>query len=130
MTKNLSKEMLKGINALDPSIKQSWQQDNQAWWDWYVTLADNADQYDDGSLVELPPIPNFDVGLDNEIEDELAKPYALTYSQCVYIFEKMALSSCPMFYQAEQWRACERNLSNFLANPLIQRLASAIIIGS
>ena len=63
--------MLKGMNALDPSINQSWQQDNQAWWDWYVTLADNADQSDDSSLVELPPIPNFDVGLDNEIEDEL-----------------------------------------------------------
>ena len=43
--------MLKGMNALDPSINQSWQQDNQAWWDWYVTLADNADQNDDGSLV-------------------------------------------------------------------------------
>lgn len=75
--------MLKGMNALDPSINQSWQQDNQAWWDWYVTLADNADQSDDSSLVELPPIPNFDVGLDNEIEDELAKPYTLTHSQCL-----------------------------------------------
>jgi hypothetical protein len=75
--------MLKGVNALDPSINQSWQQDNQAWWDWYVTLADNADQNDDGSLIEVPPIPNFDIGLDNEIEDELAKPYTLTNSQCL-----------------------------------------------
>jgi hypothetical protein len=75
--------MLKGVNALDPSINQSWQQDNQAWWDWYVTLADNTDQQDGGSLVELPPISNFDIGLDNEIEDELAKPYTVTNSQCL-----------------------------------------------
>ena len=94
ITKDLSNEMLKGINAIDPSIKQSWQQDNQAWWDWYVTLADNADQNDDGSLVELPPIPNFDVGLDNEIEDELAKPYALTHSQCLH-FRKNGFIKLP-----------------------------------
>jgi hypothetical protein len=75
--------MLKGVNALDPSINQSWQQDNQAWWDWYVTLADNTDQQDGGSLVELPPISNFDIGLDNEIEDELGKPYTVTNSQCL-----------------------------------------------
>ena len=43
--------MLKGANATDPSINQSWQLDNQAWWDWYVTLADNADQNDDGSCL-------------------------------------------------------------------------------
>ena len=72
--------MLKGANATDPSINQSWQLDNQAWWDWYVTLADNADQQNDGSLEDLPPIPNFNAGLDNEIEDELARPYTLERS--------------------------------------------------
>ena len=70
--------MLKGVNALDHGIDQSWQQDNQAWWDWYVTLADNTDQCDDESLVELPPIPHFDVGLEHSIEDELSKPYTVT----------------------------------------------------
>jgi len=75
--------MLKGANATDPSINQSWQLDNQAWWDWYVTLADNADQQDDGSLEDLPPIPNFNAGLDNEIEDELARPYTLERSHCL-----------------------------------------------
>ena len=73
--------MLKGVNALDHGINQSWQQDNQAWWDWYVTLADNTDQCDDESLVELPPIPHFDVGLEHSIEDELSKPYIVTNSQ-------------------------------------------------
>ena len=73
--------MLKGVNALDHGIDQSWQQDNQAWWDWYVTLADNTDQCDDESLVELPPIPHFNVGLEHSIEDELSKPYTVTNSQ-------------------------------------------------
>ena len=73
--------MLKGVNALDHGINQSWQQDNQAWWDWYVTLADNTDQCDDESLVELPPIPHFNVGLEHSIEDELSKPYTVTNSQ-------------------------------------------------
>jgi len=73
--------MLKGVNALDHGINQSWQQDNQAWWDWYVTLADNTDQCDEESLVELPPIPHFDVGLEHSIEDELSKPYIVTNSQ-------------------------------------------------
>ena len=73
--------MLKGVNALDHGINQSWQQDNQAWWDWYVTLADNTDQCDDESLVELPPIPHFNVGLEHSVEDELSKPYTVTNSQ-------------------------------------------------
>ena len=75
--------MLKGANATDPSINQSWQLDNQAWWDWYVTLADNADQQNDESLEDLPPIPNFNAGLDNEIEDELSRPYILERSHCL-----------------------------------------------
>ena len=33
--------MLVGANALGEDLNQYWEQDNQAWWDWYVTLADN-----------------------------------------------------------------------------------------
>jgi hypothetical protein len=121
--------MLKGMNAVDPSINQSWQQDNQAWWDWYVTLADNADPNDDSSLVELPPIPNFDVGLDNEIEDELAKPYTLTHSQCLD-FRKNGFIKLPNVLSSGAVARLRRNLSNFLANPLIHRPVPAIIIGS
>ena len=34
--------VLSGKNASDVGIDQPWEQDNQAWWDWYVTLADNV----------------------------------------------------------------------------------------
>ncbi len=74
-------EMLAGANALETSINQSWQQDNQAWWDWYVTLADNSDKLDDRALVHLTPLPHIDLPSDNYIEDELCTPYHLTKIQ-------------------------------------------------
>ena len=121
--------MLKGANATDPSINQSWQLDNQAWSDLYVTLYDNADQQNDGSLEDLPPIPNFDAGLDNEIEDELSRPYTLERSHCLE-FRENGFISYPMFFLRGQWRACERNSSNFFANPLIQKPVPPMIIVS
>ncbi|MEM7675053.1 MAG: phytanoyl-CoA dioxygenase family protein [Myxococcota bacterium] len=34
-------DLLVGENAKRGDIDQPWEQDNQAWWDWYVSLADN-----------------------------------------------------------------------------------------
>jgi hypothetical protein len=76
--KHHSNEMLMGDNALDVGITQSWQQDNQAWWNWYITLADNTAQQNDGALIQLPPIPNLEVLTSDVIEDELTAPYNLT----------------------------------------------------
>ena len=28
-------------NAVNISNNKEWEQDNQAWWDWYITLAEN-----------------------------------------------------------------------------------------
>jgi hypothetical protein len=85
MIQNLSQsnEMLVAENALNSSINQSWKQDNQAWWDWYVTLADNADENQDGALVQLPPIPHFDIQSDSDIEEELIVPYNVTEEHCI-----------------------------------------------
>ena len=73
-----SNEMLIGDNALDSGIKQAWEQDNQAWWDWYVTLADNSDQPDNKNLVQLPPIKNTHILSNANIEEELSTPYNVT----------------------------------------------------
>ena len=78
-----SNEMLVGENALDPGISQSWEQDNQAWWDWYVTLADNGNQCSDKNLIQLPPIPNVEMPSNVELDDELNEPYRLTDEQCL-----------------------------------------------
>ena len=79
--RNQLNEMLIGKNALDTNINQSWEQDNQAWWDWYVTLADNPNQLDDDKLIQLPPLLHIDMPLDSDIEDELVAPYDLTETQ-------------------------------------------------
>jgi hypothetical protein len=73
-----SNEMLVGENALDTGINQSWEKDNQAWWDWYVTLAHNTNQEDGDALVPLPPTPHCELPSDVDIEGELTKPYHVT----------------------------------------------------
>jgi hypothetical protein len=78
-----SNKMLVGKNALDSGINQSWQQNNQAWWDWYITLADNTDQPNDSVLVQLPTNPHLDILTDSDIEDELITPYHVTKDQCL-----------------------------------------------
>ena len=35
-----SSSKLKGKNASESDVNQPWELDNQAWWDWYVTLAE------------------------------------------------------------------------------------------
>jgi hypothetical protein len=75
--------MLAGKNAMETGINQTWQQDNQAWWDWYVTLADNSNQQDESVLIQLPPVCHFDMPSDKQIECELTEPYILTREQCL-----------------------------------------------
>ncbi len=75
--------MLKGKNALDSGINEPWEQDNQAWWDWYVTLAHNPAEIDTSCVVQLDPIPHFDMASDDQIKNELTTPYPLTDNQCI-----------------------------------------------
>ena len=70
--------MLLGPNALGEDINQYWDQDNQAWWDWYVTLADNKSKDNATNFVDIPPIQHFEMPSDSELEDELSTPYNLT----------------------------------------------------
>ena len=39
--KDLKKDIQPQLNESHKNEKKSWDKDNQAWWDWYVTLADN-----------------------------------------------------------------------------------------
>ena len=76
-----SNAMLVGENARRSDVNQSWEQDNQAWWDWYVTLADNGDQTA-AELSDVPPLPAIDLPSDAAIAEELQLPYALSPQQC------------------------------------------------
>lgn len=84
MQDSKSNSLLVGDNARRADVNQAWEQDNQAWWDWYVSLADDdpqgshpepSDSTPDNPARELLPaeaLPD-----DQVIIDELATPYAV-----------------------------------------------------
>ena len=75
-------------NKLNPKISditdvsKPWDKDNQAWWDWYVSLAYNKKTED--PLIRLKPLPNFTIPSDDEIISELSRTYPLTNDQIVF----------------------------------------------
>lgn len=75
---------LTGANAASADVDQRWEQDNQAWWDWYVSLGDQeigvADTLNaDGSdpLLERE-LRDLDIADDEELDAHLSSPYKLT----------------------------------------------------
>ncbi len=67
----------------DPTdISKPWDKDNQAWWDWYVSLADNNSK--DDVLITAEPLPNIAIPSDNEVFSELSKSYPLTTDQIAF----------------------------------------------
>ena len=78
-------EFLKKFNSKTTDatdISKSWDKDNQAWWDWYVSLAQNDVTKDE--LITAEPLPNIEIPSDDEIISELAKPYSLTNDQVAF----------------------------------------------
>ena len=59
-------------------LNQYWEHDNQAWWDWYVTLADNKTNDKVANFVDIESLKHFDMPSDSQLEDELSSPYSLT----------------------------------------------------
>ena len=53
-----------------------WVGDDQQWWDWYITLADNPDAV--GELVAGPPVADVPAATEEQAARELAEPYPLT----------------------------------------------------
>jgi hypothetical protein len=53
--------------------------DDQDWWDWYVTLAENDDA--PTALVAGPGLPDVDPADDEQLQVELAAPYRLDAAQ-------------------------------------------------
>jgi hypothetical protein len=66
----------------DTDVSQPWDQDNQAWWDWYVSLADNDG--DLGALEPAPPLPDVALPDDDAVIAELAAPYALSAADIAF----------------------------------------------
>jgi len=63
----------------DGGIEQDWAGDDQDWWDWYVTLAENDDA--PAALVAGPGLPEVDPADDEQLRVELSAPYCLDAGQ-------------------------------------------------
>ncbi len=63
----------------DGGLDQEWAGDDQDWWDWYVTLAENDDA--PTALVAGPGLPDVDPADDEQLQVELAAPYRLDAAQ-------------------------------------------------
>ena len=63
-------------------VSQPWDADNQAWWDWYVSLAENDGG--DAQVLPAPPMPDVEIPSDDAIIAELAAPYALSDAQIAF----------------------------------------------
>ncbi len=74
---------LVGDNAVCSDVNQPWEEDNQAWWDWYVTLADNTDGLG-GQPQEVDPLPSIELPQDIAVAAELRSPYYLASADCEY----------------------------------------------
>ena len=83
--------MTKSNDNLNPKISDAadiskpWDKDNQAWWDWYVSLADNDVKKDE--IINADPLPDIAIPSDDEVISGLAEPYHLTNDQ-IYFFKK------------------------------------------
>jgi hypothetical protein len=75
---NSERSLLPQANR-DGGIDQDWAGDDQDWWDWYVTLAENDDA--PIPLVAGPGLPDVDPADDEQLRVELAAPYRLGADQ-------------------------------------------------
>lgn len=76
-----SNQFLSADHASSTNIEQAWDQDNQQWWDWYMSLAENEAGQQEAPLVELPPAKAYAFPAASELAAELDAPYALSQSQ-------------------------------------------------
>jgi len=85
--KNLTKEVNFEPSESLQTENKAWDKDNQAWWDWYVSLADNSDSSIKDALLELPEPAKIDYSSKIDLKQELSKPYKLT-TQEINTFQK------------------------------------------
>ncbi len=76
--KNFKKEINFNFDESDKNTNKAWNKDNQAWWDWYVTLADNSNSETKDVLLELPEPKNKKDASKIDLKQQLSEPYNLT----------------------------------------------------
>lgn len=70
---------LSSDHAASDDVNVEWDQSNQQWWDWYMSLAENEGEA--VPLVEVPATPAVQPIDREELSRELAAPYAISKQQ-------------------------------------------------
>ncbi|MBM7068998.1 phytanoyl-CoA dioxygenase family protein [Actibacterium sp. 188UL27-1] len=77
--------MNEAVRDPDTDVSQPWDKDNQAWWDWYVSLADNEDEIT--TFEAVAPLPDLPLPSDEAVIAELAAPYELTDADVAFFHD-------------------------------------------
>ncbi|MDO9357343.1 MAG: phytanoyl-CoA dioxygenase family protein [Solirubrobacteraceae bacterium] len=75
----MDSRILSAEHAEQSGVAGQWDESNEAWWDWYLSLAD--DEGAPTELVEVDPPAAVDLPTIEALREELATPYALTEAQ-------------------------------------------------
>ena len=76
--KKIAKENSSKFGSPITYQNRAWDKDNQAWWDWYVSLADNSNSNTNDNLLELPELPKKKYPSKINIKQELSRPFNLS----------------------------------------------------
>ncbi len=119
--------VLVGENARRDDVDQAWEQDNQAWWDWYMTLADNSGEPAAGQQALDPAwdaAGNLDGATDVDeaaVRAELSAPYPLTADQ-IDAFRANGYIKLPGVLSASATRLLRREIAELLGAAFDTRL--------
>ncbi len=70
----MDSRILSAEHARESGVDKPWQQTNEDWWDWYLSLADAGDAAPT-TLAELDPPSEVPLPTLDELREELASPY-------------------------------------------------------
>ena len=70
-------ENLPNKSLVNNSINQNWEKDNQAWWDWYVSLAENSNNKYENIELNSPFEKDLIIPSFNNLKKELSLHYKL-----------------------------------------------------
>ena len=77
-----SYEYLSKAQQESEDVASQWDQDNQQWWNWYMTLAENERDQNGLSAKSAPLSPQAPIEIDEstlgQIQDALSVPYELS----------------------------------------------------
>lgn len=74
-------QYLSADHAKSAETDLEWDQDNQQWWDWYMSLAENEADGSEEPLLELPEPASHDFPSLTDLTAELSQPFQLSSDQ-------------------------------------------------